>query len=80
MNNDKLNSLIFSDDEINEELLDALIKAGAHEYIQNSNLEVPDTELSDAEFSKELDKRLKNYFSGIKKENRVGLDMKMDLR
>jgi|GEM_PF-6271454 len=70
MNKDKFNILAYSDEQINDELMDALIKAGAHEFIQNSTLEVPDAELSDIEFTKELDKKMLEYFGTIEKDQR----------
>lgn len=69
MNKNKFNVLRFNDDEIDNELLDVLIKAGSHEYITNSILEIPDKELSDAKFSKELDKRMHQYFATMNKDN-----------
>jgi len=70
MNKDKFNILAFNDEQVNDELMDALIKAGAHEFIQNSTLEVPDAELSDIEFTKELDKKMLEYFGTIEKDQR----------
>ncbi len=67
---EKFKSLIFNDDEIDNELVDVLIKAGSHEYIKNSAMEVPDSELSDVEFSEELDQKLRKYFSDTNKETR----------
>ena len=49
---------------------DALIKAGAHEYIENISLSIPDSELSDIEFSDELDKRIRHDIMDYKRQAR----------
>ncbi len=70
LNKEIFKSLAFDDKQIDDELIDALIKAGSHEYIQNSIMEIPDEELSDEEFSKELDKKILNYIDTIDKQDR----------
>ena len=70
MDKDKFNILAFEDDQINNELIDALIKAGSHEYIQNTNIDIPDEKMSDDKFSKELDKKLRKYFATLNKKKR----------
>ncbi|MBN2879374.1 MAG: DUF4367 domain-containing protein [Clostridia bacterium] len=66
----KFNILAFNDAQINDELIDALIKAGAHEYIENKNLSIPDSEISDIEFSEELDKRIRHDIADYKRQTR----------
>jgi len=70
MNKKNFNNLLYTDEQINDELVDALIKAGAQEYIQNSTLEIPSEELSDVEFSDELDRKLLKYFDDLDKQQR----------
>lgn len=70
MNRKNFNNLVFTDEQINDELIDVLIKAGAQEYIQNSTLEIPSEELSDIEFSNELDKKILKYFDDYEKNEK----------
>lgn len=71
MNKKSFNKLVYTDEQINEELIDALIKAGSHEHIHNSTFEIPSDELSDVEFSDALDKKLLNYIDEYDKQLRT---------
>lgn len=70
MNKKSFNKLIYTDEQINDELIDVLIRAGSHEYIQNSTLEIPSNKLSDVKFSEELDKKLLRYIDDFDKKEK----------
>jgi len=63
-------NLIFSDNEIDDDLLDAAIKAGCHEHIKNSNSDSSKKDKVKVVFSDDFEKKMKNIIRNFSDEDK----------
>ena len=70
MSQELFNKLIYTDEEVDEELLAALIKAGSHEYIKTAITKPTEEEESKVSFSKAFEERMQKQLNIFKHEEK----------